>query len=368
MRNRVAGLVATAIAVLALVLVFHPPRLPWEHQFRFQISSPAFSQLQPGTTVELAGQRVGQLDSLTVQHGLPMLSVQIDGADAHLMHADASASIQPHGLLGTQYIELNGGSRGTLPAGGVIPASRVHVAVTLDQVLNVFQNTERQNLQTVINQLGVASANRGRDVNQTLHALGDASTALSQVTHTVHAHDAQVSSIIDSSQQVSRSLQDSPLASQIRDTDAVLAGLASVDSSLGQGVDHTSAVLSDLDMILNGNTGNLNYTLRHAPRLAAQLHTLFGQGSTLLKGVNPAFPSLMTALVEAESAFGGTDANGHFVRVMSVLGTCTAGINVGCSGYAGKSGTSSPGSSGSSPGSGKKISDRGLENLLFGSH
>ncbi|HZC40407.1 MAG TPA: MlaD family protein [Streptosporangiaceae bacterium] len=368
MRNRVAGLVATAVAVLALVLVFHPPQLPWQHEFRFQISSPAFSQLQPGATVELAGQRVGQLDSLTVQHGLPLLNVQVDSADAHLLHSDATASIQPHGLLGTQYIELNGGSRGTMQAGGVIPASRVHVAVTLDQVLDVFQNTERQNLQTVINQLGVASANRGRDVNQSLHALGDASTSLSRVAHTVHAHDAQLSGIIDSSQRVSQSLQDSPLAAQIRDTDAVLTGLASVDSSLGQGVDHTSAVLSDLDMILNGNTGNLNYTLRHAPRLAAQLHTLFGQGSTLLKGVNPALPALMTALVEAESAFGGTDANGHFVRVMAVLGTCTAGLNVGCSGYAGKNGNSPSGASGSSPGPGKKISDRGLENLLFGSH
>jgi ABC-type transporter Mla subunit MlaD len=307
MRNRVAGLVATAVAVLALVLVFHPPQLPWQHEFRFQISSPAFSQLQPGATVELAGQRVGQLDSLTVQHGLPLLNVQVDSADARLLHSDATASIQPHGLLGTQYIELNGGSRGTMQAGGVIPASRVHVAVTLDQVLDVFQNTERQNLQTVINQLGVASANRGRDVNQSLHALGDASTSLSQVAHTVHAHDAQLS-------------------------------------------------------------GNLNYTLRHAPRLAAQLHTLFGQGSTLLKGVNPALPALMTALVEAESAFAGTDANGHFVRVMAVLGTCTAGLNVGCSGYAGKNGNSPSGASGSSPGPGKKISDRGLENLLFGSH
>ena len=128
---------------------------------------------------------------------------------------------------------------------------------------------------------------------------------------------------------------------------------------------------TDLDMILNSNTGNLSYTLHKAPRLAAQLRTLFGNGSTLLKGINPALPALMTGLVEAESAFGGTDANGHFVRVMSVTpGTCTVGINAGCSGGPNDGG---PAVTGGVPGTssksgGQNISDRGLENLLFGSH
>jgi virulence factor Mce-like protein len=362
MRHRLYGLAAAVVAVLALVLVFHPPKLPWQHTFSFRISAPAFSQLQPGTTVELAGQNVGRLDSLSVQHGLPMLNVQINSADAHLLHADARASIQPHGLLGTQYIELTGGSKGTLPAGGVIPASRVSVAVTLDQVLDVFQTTERQNLQTLINQLGVASAHRGPYINRTLQELGQTSDTLAQVTRTVHQHDPQLSSIIDSSQQISQSLQNAPIGAQIADTNTVLRGLAAEDSSLGQGVDHTAAVLTDLDAILNGNTGNLNYTLRRAPQVEAQLRTLLKQGSTLLKGVNPALPALLTSVVEAQSAFAGNDANGHFVRVMSVLGTCTAGVNLGCSGGPDHGGPQV----GGSVSKGSKISDRGLENLLFG--
>jgi virulence factor Mce-like protein len=363
MRNRLLGLVAAVIGVLALVLVFHPPKLPWDRTFSFRISAPAFSQLQPGATVELAGENVGKLDSLSVQHGLPMLNVQINSADAHLLHSDARASIQPHGLLGTQYIELAGGSKGTLPAGGVIPASRVNVAVTLDQVLDVFQTNERQNLQTLINQLGVASARRGPYVNRTLHELGETSDTLAQVTSTVRQHDPQLSSIIDTSQQISHSLQDAPLGAQIKDTNSVLSGVAAEDSSLGQGVDHTAAVLQDLNVILNGNVGNLNYTLRRAPQVEAQLRTLLKQGGTLLKGINPALPALMTSLVEAQSAFGGTDANGHFVRVMSVLGTCTAGVNLGCSGGPDHGG---PAVGSSTSKSGSKISDRGLENLLFG--
>lgn len=365
MRNRITGLAASAVCVLALILVFHPPRLPWQSSFSFRIAAPAFSQLQPGATVDLAGKQVGQLDSLTIEHGLPLLNVRIDGADAHLLHADARASIQPHGLLGTQYIELDGGTGGRLPAGGLIPTSRVQVAVTLDQVLNVFQTTQRQNLQTLIVQLGVASTGRGQDVNQTLKALADASNSLTRVTGAVRQHDRGLATIIGSSQRINQSLQQAPLGAQIRDTNQVLGGLATVDGSIGHGIDHTAAVLSDLDVILRGNTGNLRYTLGRAPQVAGQLRTLLAEGNTLLKGVNPALPALMISVVEAESAFGGSDANGHFVRVMSVTGTCTAGLNLGCSGGPGQGGppVQAPGLPATPP----NISDRGLMNLLFGS-
>ncbi len=233
-RNRVVGLAASAVGLLALAMVFPPPQLPWQPVFHFQIQAPAFSQLGEGASVDLAGTRVGQLDGVTMSHGLPLLSVQVDGNDARLLHADASATIEPHGVLGTQFIELDGGSTGRLAAGAVIPISRVHVAVTLDQVLNMFQPAELQSLQTLITQLGIASAGRGQDVNQALKALSDASNSLAQVTGTVHQHDQGISSIIASSQQLNQSMQNSPLSAQIKDTDEVLAALAKGDRSHGR--------------------------------------------------------------------------------------------------------------------------------------
>lgn len=362
-RNRMVGLAASAVAVLALALVFHPVGLPWQSGFRLSIESPAFSQLQPGATVEMAGTRVGQVDSLTIAHGLPVLELHIDGSDAHLLHANAGATIQPHGLLGTPYVELDAGTKGLFPAGGTIPVSRVSVAVTVNQVLNLLQASEQQNLQTLIDQLGAASANQGQNVNTALQALGDASNSLAQVTGTVRQHDQDLAAIIVSSQELNSSLQDAPIGAGLNDTNTVLQGLAAEDTSLGQGIDHTAAVLSDLDIILQGNVGNLRYTLSKAPQVAAQLSTLLGSANNLIKGINPALPALMTFATEAESAFSGADANGHYVRVMSVTGTCTLGLNLGCSGYRGQGGSAGAGPS--SPSS--TISDQGLINLLFGS-
>jgi virulence factor Mce-like protein len=362
MRNRVIGLATSAVAALTLALVFHPLNLPWNSSFALQIASPPFSQLQPGTTVELAGTRVGQVDSLTIQHGIPVLDLHIDGNDARLLHANASATIEPHGLLGTQYVELEAGTQGPFPAGGTIPVSRVHVAVTLNQVLNLLQAPERQNLQTLIDQLGAAAANQGQDVNESLQALGDASDALAQLSSTLRQHDKALATIITSSQQLNGSLQHAPIGAQLNDTNKVLQGLAAVDSSTGHGIDHTAAVLSDLNVILHDNAGNLRYTLGKAPRVAAQLRTLLVEANTLVKGINPALPALMTFAVEAQSAFSGTDANGHYVRVMSVTGSCTAGLNLGCSGYQAQGKSPAARSSGL----GGSIPDQQLINLLFG--
>lgn len=363
MRNRAVGLASSVAGVLVLALVFHPMGLPWHSGFPLKLASPAFSQLAPGATVEMAGTRVGQVDGLTIEHGIPVLSLHIDGSDGRLLHANASATIQPHGLLGTQYVELDAGTRGSFRSGGTIPVSRVHVAVTLDQVLNLLQATERQNLQTLIDQSGAATANQGQNLNATLAALGDASDSLAQVTGTVRQHDQELAAIIVSSQELNNSLQNAPIGAGLNDTNTVLQGLAAEDNSLGQGIDHTAAVLTELDAILQGNAGNLRYTLGKAPKVVAQLRALLGSANTLITGISPALPSLMTFVTEAESAFSGSDANGHYVQVMSVTGSCTLGVNLGCSGYRGQGGSASAGSS--SPSS--TITDQGLINLLFGS-
>jgi hypothetical protein len=61
-----------------------------------------------------------------------------------------------------------------------------------------------------------------------------------------------------------------------------------------------------------------------------RLRAVLSEATGLVDGVNPTVPSLMTAVVETESAFSGSDANGHFVRIQSIVGACTAGLNAGC--------------------------------------
>jgi ABC-type transporter Mla subunit MlaD len=150
------------------------------------------------------------------------------------------------------------------------------------------------------------------------------------VAATLRQRDQDLAGTVVAAEQLNRDLQNAPLDAQIRDTNQVLSGLVQVNGSIGHGIDHTATTLQALDVVLNGNSGNLAKTLDEAPATVTRLRAVLVEATGLVNGVNPAVPSLMTAIVETESAFSGADANGHFVRIQTILGACTVGLNAGC--------------------------------------
>jgi len=329
-RSRAIGLATTAGAALLLALLFHPPAPPWSRPLQVSLEAASFGELNPAASVELAGTRVGTVEGLDLRDGRPLVRLSIDRAYADLLHADASAAIRPHGLLGPRYVELSGGASGRLADGATIPISRVRVATDLDQVLDALQPDVRQSLRTLIVEMGAASDGRGQDVNAALRSLGDATDDVAAVTATLSRRDQDLGQTVVASERLSRDLQDAPLDAQIRDTDRVLSGLVQVDGSIGSGIDHTATLLEALDVVLDGNSDNLARTLDRAPATVTRLRAALASANGLVGAVDPALPSLMTAVVETESAFSGSDANGHFVRVMVITGACTAGLDAGC--------------------------------------
>jgi ABC-type transporter Mla subunit MlaD len=97
-----------------------------------------------------------------------------------------------------------------------------------------------------------------------------------------------------------------------------LSGLVQVEDSMGSGIDHTADVMQQLDVALNGNSANLAHILAKGPATIDQLRTVVSEIDAVIVGVNPALPCLMQAVMETKSAFGGSDGNGHYVRVQVV--------------------------------------------------
>jgi phospholipid/cholesterol/gamma-HCH transport system substrate-binding protein len=376
-RSRLIGLATAAGAALLLVLLFHPPGLPWARTLHVSLEAASFGELDPQASVELDGVKVGTVDGLELRGGRPLVRLSLDPMYAGLLHADASAVIRPHGLLGPRFVDLDGGRSGALGDGATIPLSRVHVATEVDQVLNALQPDVRQSLQMLIVELGAASDGRGQDVNSALQSLSAATDDLATVTATLRGRDQDLADTVTAAERLNRDLQGAPLDATLRDTDQVLAGLAQVDGSIGHGIDHTASTLQALDVVLDGNSQNLSRTLDQAPATVTRLRAVLVSATGLVDTVNPAVPSLMTAIVETESAFSGSDANGHFVRVMTLIGTCTVGVNAGCASPAtaapgtSSSETSSQASAPAQPASaphppGSRLSDQELLRLFLG--
>ena len=326
---RVVGAALVAGSLGLTLFSFVPPQLPWNQQFRLNVVSPDFGEMNPQAGVELGGVRVGSVQAISYSGGVARLNLAIDPAYASRLHADASAIIQPHGLLGPKYVALGAGSHGRMADGGTIPESRTVVTTDFDQVLNALQPDVRSNLQVIFVELGTASANNGTNMNEAFASLGEASDNLKATTAQLKASEPDTTAIIVSSEAFNRDIQNAPIAASIADTDRTLADLVKVENDLADSIDHTAGVLESVDVVMNGNSGNLSYVLGKAPGTVDQLNQYLVLNTNLVNSVRPALPNLLTAVVEGESVVSGKDANGHYVRVLALSGACTAGPDPG---------------------------------------
>lgn len=329
--RRGLGLGTTAVAVAVLALVFNPPALPWSAPLHVKLEAANFGALDKNAGVYLGGVRVGTVQQVRWQRGRAVLDLSVDRAYAGSVRQDAAATIRPHGLLGPKYVDLDGGRTGApMRDGQVIPMSRVHVSTDVDQVLNSLQPDVRDSLKTTLVELAKGSDGRGADVNAALAALGQSSTNLRTVADTLQRRDSDLAGFFSASELFNRDVQSAPIDRQIADTDTVLAALAAVDQHIGGSIDHTAHVVTQLDVVMDGNQQNLSDVLSKSPGTMTRLRTTVAAGSQLETGIQASLPYLMTAVMETKSAFSYTDANGHYVKVEALSGACSAGAPAGC--------------------------------------
>jgi phospholipid/cholesterol/gamma-HCH transport system substrate-binding protein len=315
---RLVGLLVTVAAVAFSILVFIPLSLPWSRPLHLQLQAGAYGELNPGAWVELSGAKVGSVDSVDYNNGYALIRVSIDPRYGNQLHADTTATVRPHGLLGPKYVYLDGGSTGQLRDGSTIPLSRTSVSTDFDQVLNSLQPDVRANLKTIFVELGRAAEGRGAQMNAAFQAIGQSSSDVKITTSVLHNRDDDIAGLIAASEQLDRDLQNAPIDRQIVDTDLVLSGLVQVEDSMGSGIDHTADVMQELETAMNGNSANLAHILAKGPATINELRIVATEADAIIVGVNPALPCLMQAVLETKSAFAGQDGNGHYVRIQVV--------------------------------------------------
>src|SRR5207237_1422712 len=272
--GRLVGLLVTAAAAAFAVVVFLPFSLPWNQNLHLQVQAGAYGELNSGAWVELNGARVGSVDRVESRNGFSLIRMSIEPRFAGLLHADTTAAIRPHGLLGPKFVSLQGGTTGQLGDGALIPLSRTTVSTDLDQVLNSLQPDVRANLKTIFVELGRAADGRGAQMNAAFKALGGSSTDLSTTTTTLHNRADDLAGLIAASEKLDRDLQNAPIDRQIADTDLVLSGLVQVEDSIGAGIDHTADVTQELDVVMSGNSANLAHILAKGPATVNQLRVV----------------------------------------------------------------------------------------------
>lgn len=183
----------------------------------------------PGNQVKIAGVAVGRVDQVALAPGPKARIVMSLTSGQSSFHRDATCTILPEGLISENFVQCDPGSsrRGPLARGAqgipTMPLAQTTVPASLQQVLDVFSLPVDDRLRVMINELGIATAGRGEDLNA---LLARSNPALVQAQ--------RVLAIVDAQRQ--------QLATGISQTGRVLAALANEKRSVRSFVDDAAVV------------------------------------------------------------------------------------------------------------------------------
>jgi phospholipid/cholesterol/gamma-HCH transport system substrate-binding protein len=96
---------------------------------------PTVGGLKSGATVEIAGVRVGRVDSIRLQEYQARVTMEIDKGVT--LQSDAIVSVKTKGLIGEKFVQISpGGSEKIVPPGGKL--SEVEAPVDIEELISKY--------------------------------------------------------------------------------------------------------------------------------------------------------------------------------------------------------------------------------------
>ena len=321
-----SGLVAAVALVVAMVgvVISGLPGgpgipIPWNHTMTVKVQLANADALEPHASVDIAGVKVGDVQSVAVNGNLAVATLNIDPQYGDL-HTDAQVLLRPHGLFGPKYIEISPGTSGA-PAvrdGDTLAVGNTVQPVDLDQVLQALNGPESQNLRTVFVELGKAAAGQGDDVNHLLGAANTVTRTLQNPLNTLDSVAPNLNDFIVQNEAFNASFAQTPLDQLVASSNVTLAAFAAQSEQLSSLLVHADSTLTSLDSAFSGESGNLRSAILTLPSTIDKLNTfnstlgLFGANLTGKESAPSSQPrdvtqGIIDAIENIKSAFSAFD-------------------------------------------------------------
>ena len=273
--------------------------------------------VQRGADVVVAGHPIGQVTGVKVAGQEADVMMRINPQYAPV-HRGTIARIRYSTLLAQKYIELSPMSRhAEIPSGGRIPSDETVTPVDFDQFLSAFDEETRARIQIVVQQAGTGLEGRQEAINDLFDQLHGLSIESKPPLDAVRLHEDNLDRIIASlavtSDRLARSHEN--LGQLVQNANDVNGRLADQDAALAQLIHHLADLMTDYNVTLDGNEGNLHQTVAQLDPLLGQLNVAFG---TIDGDLGPNLPGILDGInrlgPEGESAIHQKDANGNYLR------------------------------------------------------
>src|SRR5215203_2429979 len=208
MRRILSTVLLLAVAgAAALALVAAGDKGPEKPKYTVVLDN-AFG-IVAGADMKVAGVRAGTIKDLEVDPKThkALVSIEIDKAGFGSLRKDVTCESRPQSLIGEYYIDCKpGNSPEKLASGSTIPVEQTTSTIPLDLVNNILRRPYRERLGIILDELGAGVAGRAEDINDVVRRASPA----------------------------------------LRETDRVLAKLATQNQTLKQLVTDADTTLGDL--------------------------------------------------------------------------------------------------------------------------
>jgi ABC-type transporter Mla subunit MlaD len=280
--RRLAAIVLALPAAAALALLATGAIAQGSSQGRFDVIFDDARGLVAGQLVKIAGAQAGTIQNVVVT---PDFKARIEASvDSRFLpfHRDASCTIRPQGLIAENYVECDPGSANSrpLPARGAmaptVPVSRTTEPVSLLDLFNIFNQPTRERLTVLVNELGIATAARGQDLNDLLRRANPSLALARRVIGILNSQRSQLATIADATNTVA-----AEGAGHTPDVQGFLDRAASLTSLTASHRDALAKAIKRLPGMLAA-----------AQPALEQLDTVAVDGTPLVRQIHTAVPSL----------------------------------------------------------------------------
>jgi phospholipid/cholesterol/gamma-HCH transport system substrate-binding protein len=315
---------AASLAVLGYLVMHMGGNFVFQSSYQVSADFSSASNLVPGDDVTISGVTVGRVASVQPVPGGARAQLQVLQRYAPV-YQDARAMVKIKNVLDESYVELFRGTStsGPMPQGGTIPQSRTLTPVELAQVLDVLNADTRDQLTSVIDNLGESVSGRGQQLNAAAGPLQVTSEALDGIAHAIAHQQVNLGSLITSLSKVLATLAawHSQLRSLVANWDGVMRALAQHEQQLQGLVVNEDQVMAILDQALARNSPSLNAAIGELPQLVSTASTYTANGDVIFGKVSQQVTPINELFYELASVFSGTDSqDNHYWRVYPVSG------------------------------------------------
>jgi phospholipid/cholesterol/gamma-HCH transport system substrate-binding protein len=194
------GSISLIVLLLVMAAAFNLQKFPGFRGTGYHADFTDASGLSRGDMVQIAGVRVGRVDSITI-HG-DHITVNFDVHGARFGNR-TKASVEVLNLLGSKFLNLTPAGPGAMDGGSTIPLSRTHASYDIVSTLSELTTTTEK-LDT--KKLAEALSTLSGTIDAAAPQVHDSFTGISRLSQTIAARDDDLGALLKHADAVTKVL------------------------------------------------------------------------------------------------------------------------------------------------------------------